>query len=617
MRQKDIILTAQLKEKKPEIYDLGKYYPLGEVIHSHLVKMEYYHLDAWVETDNQSNFNDVSARFVRFTAKKDDEVSLRLGTGYIAEKDLAWEKPFKRTNGWGGADGIFSFNIEDGIDAYGHKDATTMFVFGDTLIGKANPDTKKRTDPLLMPSNTIAYLNRDKTGIESIEFKINLDDKQKVVAFLSPENPAVYEGTHPYNLLTDGKQGEGFISGYAPSKVEITFDFRVPKTISEMKLYNYFQKDSPDPSVMNRGLKHVTIHLSEDGTTFTPFKDITLEKAKREGDHETLALNRRIRSLKLEAEGTIGTGNHYGPGDDSEPLYALSKVVFFEDGKKLRDIDATSNTVLKKDKKDTWFWLQDGLVLNNHIYFLPLIITSDLEKPEGLQFAVEGVCMVKAPIDGKEVAFEKHTQKPTPLFNKHDGREMVFGAAIMNNTKEAGFKNGDGYVYIYGYSTTDGTREMHVARVLPDAFEDIDAWTFYKDGAWVDDVEEASGVLDNISCEMSVTPIETGVNEGKYLAVYQYNVDSDYVAYSIGDSPVGPFTEANIVYECEEPKTMKRKTYSYNAKAHPHLSSSGEILVTYNVNTYDMAHHYDNCEVYHPRFIRLKDTTHSFKDDKV
>ena len=45
----------------------------------------------------------------------------------------------------------------------------------------------------------------------------------------------------------------------------------------------------------------------------------------------------------------------------------------------------------------------------------------------------------------------------------------------------------------------------------------------------------------------------------------------------------------------------------YNAKAHPHLSRPGELLISYNVNTFDFwGDFFRDADIYRPRFIRLK-----------
>ncbi len=46
-------------------------------------------------------------------------------------------------------------------------------------------------------------------------------------------------------------------------------------------------------------------------------------------------------------------------------------------------------------------------------------------------------------------------------------------------------------------------------------------------------------------------------------------------------------------------------TYTYNAKAHPHLSTPDRLLISYNVNTFDFFEHFSNADIYRPRFVWL------------
>ena len=80
--------------------------------------------------------------------------------------------------------------------------------------------------------------------------------------------------------------------------------------------------------------------------------------------------------------------------------------------------------------------------------------------------------------------------------------------------------------------------------------------------------------LEHISCEMSVSQLLDGQNKGKYIAVFTYDTNTPYIAYSLGDSLVGPFSDPQKVYHTPEQDIFKSTTYTYNAKAHPHLSKS-------------------------------------------
>ena len=46
--------------------------------------------------------------------------------------------------------------------------------------------------------------------------------------------------------------------------------------------------------------------------------------------------------------------------------------------------------------------------------------------------------------------------------------------------------------------------------------------------------------------------------------------------------------------------------YIYNAKAHPHLSKEGELLVSYNINTSNFSENIQYGRTYGPRFIKLR-----------
>ncbi len=618
MKTNDIILNAKLEPYQDNEFDLEQYLPLGRIDHDQVDKIEYYHISTWKRLDNTRNFNNVTARYIRFYTKKPETVTVYLGIGYVAEKDETWRKPFNRFSGWTGSDGIFSFNLKNGVDGYDQQDAKTAFVFGDTLISNSDPKTKKRFKPVLMPANTVAYMDGNGSRHKNIDFRINTNHKQHIKAFFEPQNDLAYSGTTAQNLVNHTKDvHQCYLSGYNPDVVELIFDINQTQHISAIDIFNYRPEEPFDAYILNRGFNQVDVSVSLDQEKWFKIGRFTVDKANTSESFTHINIHKTCRYVKLHVPAKQGVGNHYEASDASEVIFGANKVVFYNHKHQLQDITVFATSELSKEFINSWFWLQDGVVLGSYIYFLPMIVRPDLNKPEGLQFALEGVSLIKAPIKNGEIDFDQHSQKPTPLYRYKKDEEWVFGAAILNFSHESGYQNSDGYVYIYGYQTIKGHRTLKVARVLPDTFEYIDTWEYYANNHWSTRLEDATSILEHISCEMSVTPIETGKNKGKFIAVFQYNVDSQYVAYAIGDTPSGPFSEPRIVYTCEEPKTLGRSAYTYNAKAHPHLSKPDDILVSYNVNSYEMEHHYDNVEVYHPRFIRLKDISVSDEDKEA
>lgn len=248
-----------------------------------------------------------------------------------------------------------------------------------------------------------------------------------------------------------------------------------------------------------------------------------------------------------------------------------------------------------------WYWMKDGIILNDRAYLLaswwaihPLFIAQR-----------KGVVMVEIPY-GDLPPFPNQIQRDTPLYvpDNGNGYNIVYGGAIMPNTQTAGAPHADGYIYIYGHSDSfagDGfNKAVFVARVNEAGFGDFNQWRYWDGISWSTNVEDSFPITDLSSLECSVTPLA----DGRYLMVFQYRQTKEWVAVRIGASPIGPWSAATKIYECPEPTTIPG-TFCYNAKAHPHLSQAGELLISYNVNTSNNADQKANADIYRPRFIRL------------
>lgn len=263
-----------------------------------------------------------------------------------------------------------------------------------------------------------------------------------------------------------------------------------------------------------------------------------------------------------------------------------------------------------EDFSKAYFWFQDGVVLRNKLYLMPSLITEDKTQPEGFQFRGLGVVIAEVDlIDGKP-DFAHAVQHEANLSCRDEAVNIIYGACFLPWLPEAGYPDGDGYVYIYGHRTEKKTqrRSLCLARVKPEKIAHWQSWRFFDGSDFTADIRSSSPLLDHISCEMSVMPISTGVDKGKFLAVFQYDTKSEYVAYAIGDTPWGPFSSPQKVFYCDEGQ-IHETVYMYNAKAHPHLSTPGNILASYNVNATSSGQTDLNGHLYLPRFITLHDTS--------
>jgi hypothetical protein len=126
-------------------------------------------------------------------------------------------------------------------------------------------------------------------------------------------------------------------------------------------------------------------------------------------------------------------------------------------------------------------------------------------------------------------------------------------------------------------------------------------WTYYDGNAWTSKLSKVVAVESNL---IQVTAIG-----GIYLFIAANFVSNDIVA-AVACSPVGPFGPSQAIYTAPEPSlypTSYGALASYDAKVHPELSTSPNILVaSYDVNFWAI-HGLVNpdASVYRPRFIDI------------
>lgn len=597
MKKGDLIKVVELK-KGINTITLDQIYPLEPF------KSKNHNIITYMIDDEVMKDGVIYANKLMIDAKNPESLELKLGAGYLVEKDDELTNQFISYHAWSGGDGIYSFNMTNGKDGFDQKEELkTLFFFGDTFVGTSDEKTHQRYQPHLMPNNSFGIHEHGKT-----KFLVNWQEDGSVSGFYKVDPRFDLSGTVPSNITYyDRKEKNvGFVSGINPKSLEIVFDLHTERFISHIDVYNYFSEESD--LLSKRGIKNVSIYGSLDGKKYDHIKDTKLGMAKSKDDKEKISIDQSYRYFKWVIPTEKGIGNH---NDDyfKEGMYGLSLVKFYNGTQQFRDLYTTSNSVLLKDYEHSWIWLQDGAIVGDYLYTLPMVINSDLNQPEGLQFCVKNVSLYKSKIVDGMPDYKNATMKLAPLLVDSKDSQWLFGAAMTANTVQAGAKDPDGFIYVYGYKTTMGLRELVVARVKEDRFEFFDDWRFYNGKDWVTNIFESKGLLEHISCEMSVSQLLDGQNKGKYIAVFTYDTNTPYIAYSLGDSLVGPFSDPQKVYHTPEQDIFKSTTYTYNAKAHPHLSTSTSILVSYNTNTYNFEHNMSNNLIYRPRFIRLNDTT--------
>jgi hypothetical protein len=252
---------------------------------------------------------------------------------------------------------------------------------------------------------------------------------------------------------------------------------------------------------------------------------------------------------------------------------------------------------------DEYYWLGDGFVNNakgNNIYLFGYRI-KNIPNQAIFGFKEMGNTLIVIPA-GEQPPFPGMRQVDIPFWL---GRPVdsvgSFGAGILVNTKEAGAPQPDGYVYIYGCKGQN--KQVLVARVLPGDIESFDKWRFWNGNEWVADANAVQPIATNASNELSVTPLE----DGRYIMVFQREGIGNNVGIRLGASPNGPFGPIINIFDVSDDLKESPNFFPYNAKAHPVLSKPGELLISYNINSFKFFDEIGSFpQLYRPRFIRLK-----------
>ena len=594
MKHNELLISFDILENEVKTVELDRIYPLGNIDYCGDIEVE-------ISDDNTSfnkidlanhSFNDVTARYIKVTSSKSQKINIYLGLGYYCIRNEEFSKKFERRSGWTGADGIFSFNLDNEED-YSQENNRTLFVFGDTFFGAT--EGNKRIEPTAMVNNSLGYLENDE-----IKFVVNKDDKGHACSLFEPSEDMLKVGYLAKNLTSyKGVKEKPYVSSLDDERdVVIDFDLIERKNINKIRVVNFYDEPELGTSNYNRGVKSLDLYTSLDSKEYVFVKKVELELNEDGNKYNDIEVELDARYVRFVI---AKKDNVYSELDN---CLGLTKVYFYDEEGQLNEVRCKANQEFNYSLVKSWYWLQDGIRVKDKFYIYPLLIQEELNGIEGFEFKMDGVAKLVLPIkEGKVDYLKADMETVSTLYKLVDEKEYVFPVAIT--------REGD-YAYFYGYCNERSKflRHLIVGRIEIEKIDDLNNLKFFDGNSFVRDVTKAKYLVDHISCEMSVQKIVEGENKGKCLAVFQYDTNGPKVAYAIGDSLVGPFTSPRIIYVTPEVEEInKGTTYTYNAKAHLHLSSKKNILVSYNVNDTSMAQNKLNYKIYHPRFLNFIDTS--------
>jgi len=257
---------------------------------------------------------------------------------------------------------------------------------------------------------------------------------------------------------------------------------------------------------------------------------------------------------------------------------------------------------LSQMEKDEYYWLGDGMVNpdNGSTYIFAYRVIDRPEWHDSIKFKFEilgGAFIILEKSD--QFPYKNQRQIPIPFFHASKGHITSFGAGVFENTNTGGAEHPDGYLYFYGIR--DPNKQVLVARVKPKDLEHFDEWRFYDGEHWVSDFKEATAIADSASNELSVSLLPNG----EYALISQLSGIYPTVTMRTGPSPWGPFGPMSDLWDCRD-ALLEPEFFTYNAKAHPTLSAPGELLVSYNVNSFAFWNQIEqHPHLYRPRFFKL------------
>lgn len=290
------------------------------------------------------------------------------------------------------------------------------------------------------------------------------------------------------------------------------------------------------------------------------------------------------RKPETMVNNTVGVQD--GDGADAKITFAIQKG---DDGK--------PKAIFVPPDGKGWFWLFAGHHADGKLHvFLPR-----MEKTgAGGAFGFRGVDVWLGTVSnpGDEPTKWKIGYAKVPFADPAGERKRSFGAAVLRDGEHA---------YVYGYEEKVGkpfpSRRLLVARTPVNKLADFSSWRFLGDkGEWKADVKDAVAQADGLGSELSVSYLP-GLKT--YALVYTELGLSDRIVGRFAASPEGPWSEPVLLYTCPEMKRNK-KVFTYAAKAHPHLAAGGnELVISYAVNSFDLAPVINDAELYWPRFVRV------------
>lgn len=286
------------------------------------------------------------------------------------------------------------------------------------------------------------------------------------------------------------------------------------------------------------------------------------------------------RTLWLFSDSFIGEVSRNGTPAPGMAMVHNALVAESEGGRLSTRTGEGPESFFPDPSDQTYYWVQDAAVQGEE-----LVVFLSLTRQEGEQgFAWERNAMARVSLPELEVT-EIIDPGPGP------GDHVAWGAGVMSTPT---------HTYVYGVEDLEEAKHLHLARVPAGNLTDRSRWQYRTADGWSDDVTQSARLTDGVANELSVSPYRDG-----YLMVSSDTSlpFSPKINAWTACSPQGPWEERQTIYET--PESGRGQHFTYNAHGHPEISDDGELLISYNVNTFDFDELTRDPTLYRPKFVTL------------
>jgi hypothetical protein len=264
-------------------------------------------------------------------------------------------------------------------------------------------------------------------------------------------------------------------------------------------------------------------------------------------------------------------------------------------------LDATSpkpRSFFDSGIDNLWYWPLDAVVDGDTLYVALLAVVN---KPKSSPTDVFGF-----DIAGTKLAIVKNVhaspEKWHPAIRDLTGKGLWTGISIVHD--------GNHLLWYTQVSSGEGHGYMAVARTGDHKISTSpSAWQYLaSDGQWKSGfpAADARHVIDQAISEMSVR-LHPSIQKWIALSIGP-EFPSPRVVYRTADSPIGPWSAPQTIYEFPEMKLstpgFDKETFCYAAKEHTEFTDT-QIAMTYACNSMSIPKVKANMQIYRPQVVIL------------